>query len=130
MERLVVVAFLLISLERCVSYENLLADKLRSRYKEGETKTQCEVVEFYLNIREEGSPFQRVKVNFCEGACRSSFISKPPSSSLLCFSKCIPSKSVMHTITLNANKNFTYNEIKACSCSKEKCSKVAKQENL
>ena len=128
MERLVVVVFLLISLERCVSYENLLADKLRSKYKEGESKTQCKVVEFYLNIREERLPFQQVKVNFCEGGCKSSYIPKPSSSSLMCFSKCVPSKTVMHTITLNANSNYTYTEIKACSCSKEKC-KEALPEN-
>lgn len=121
MDRLVVVISLLMLFEGCASYEILLADKLKSKYKEGESKVQCKVVDFYSNVKEEKLPFQRVKINFCAGTCKSSYVAKSPNSSLLCLSNCIPTKTVKRTVPLNGNSSLTYTEVKACSCSKLNC---------
>ena len=121
MDRLVVVIFMLMLSAVCASYEKLLADKIWSKHKKGESKVQCKVIDFYSNVKEGRLPFQRVKINLCVGTCKSSFEAKSPSSSLLCLSRCIPTKTVKRTIPLTANSSLTYTEIKACSCSKLNC---------
>ena len=121
MDRLVVVILLFMLSAGCASYETLLADKVMLKYKEGESKVQCKVVDFYSNVKQGRLPFQRVKMNLCAGICKSSYGAKTPNSSLLCLSKCIPTKTVKRTVLLTANSSLTYTEIKACSCSKLNC---------
>ena len=85
------------------------------------SKEDCRMISFYYKIKKGSFAGKLVKVNACQGVCKSSYEPLEPNSMSFCASACVPVVTENRTMIISHGENFQYRVIKSCGCSAQKC---------